>query len=112
MSDTIALNFTTLTDSIKNVDGDLQEKFNIITKYFTFDVDGLTIGQADNPYKVVIDNDRYSMMVNDVEVLWLDAEGNAHIPELDVTRKFNLFGYLIDRDEEGNINCEYMGGES
>jgi hypothetical protein len=112
MADEISLNFTTLTDSIKNVDGDLQEKYNTITKYFAFDVDGLTIGQADNPYKVVIDNDRYSMKVNDVEVLWLDAEGKAHIPELDVTRKFNLFGYLIDRDEDGNINCEYMGGES
>ena len=112
MSDAISLNFTTLTDSIKNVDGDLQEKFNTITKYFTFNVDGLTIGQTDNPYKVVIDNDRYSMKVNDVEVLWLDAEGKAHIPELEVTRKFDLLGFLIDRDEDGNINCEYMGGES
>lgn len=112
MSDAMSLNFTSLTDEIKNVDGDLQEKFNMITKYFTFDIDGLIIGQADNPYKVVIDNDRYSMQVNDVEVLWLDGEGKAHIPELEVTKKFNLFGYVIDQDESGNVNCEYVGGES
>ena len=112
MSDAISLNFTTLTDSIKNVDGDLQEKFNTITKYFSFDVNGLTIGQTDNPYKIVIDNDRYSMIVNDVEVLWLDAEGEAHIPELKVTKKFDLFGYLIDQDESGNVNCEYIGGDA
>lgn len=112
MSDAISLNFTSLTDEIKNVDGDLQEKFNTITKYFTFNIDGLTIGQVDNPYKVVIDNDRFSMIVNDVEVLWLDAEGKAHIPELDISKKFNLLGYLIEQDESGNLNCEYIGGES
>lgn len=112
LSESISLNFTSLTDEIKNIDGDLQEKFNTITKYFTFDIDGLTIGQSDNPYKIVIDNDRYSMQVNDVEVLWLDGEGKAHIPELEVTKKFNLFGYVIDQDEKGNVNCEYVGGES
>lgn len=112
MSDAISLNFTSLTDEIKNVDGDLQEKFNTITKYFTFNIDGLTIGQADNPYKVVIDNDRFSMIVNDVEVLWLDGEGKAHIPELDISKKFNILGYLIEQDESGNLNCEFIGGES
>ena len=112
MADAISFNFTTLTDRIENVDGDLQEKFNTVTKYFTFDIDGLIIGQTDNPYKVVIDNDRYSMTVNDVEVLWLDAEGKAHIPELAVTRKMNMFGYLMNQDEQGNVNCEYIGGES
>ena len=112
MSDAISLNFTSLTDEIKNVDGDLQEKFNTITKYFTFNIDGLTIGQADNPYKVLIDNDRFSMIVNDVEVLWLDGEGKAHIPELDISRKLNLLGFLMEQDETGNLNCEYIGGGS
>ena len=112
MSESMTLNFTQITDRIDNVDGDLQEKFNTITKYFSFDIDGLTIGQTDSPYKVVIDNDRYSMIVNGVEVLWLDAEGKAHIPEMEVTRKLNLFGYLIGQDENGNVNCEYIGGES
>ncbi len=112
LADEISLNFTTMTDQIENVNGDLQEKFNTITKYFTFDVDGLTIGQADNPYKVAIDNDRYSMQVNGVEVLWLDGEGKAHIPELEVTTKFKLLGYLIKQDENGNVNCEYVGGDA
>ena len=109
LSDSITLNMTSLTDRIENVDGDLQEKFNTITKYFTFDIDGLTIGQADNPYKVVIDNDRFSMLVNNVEVLWLDAEGKAHIPEVEVTERFKLFGFVIEQDENGNVNCEYGG---
>lgn len=109
MAEAITLNFTTTTDQINNVNGDLQEKFNTITKYFTFDIDGMTIGQSDSPYKVVIDNDRYSMQVDGYEVLWLDAEGKAHIPELDVTTKFDLFGLVVTQDEAGNINCEYGG---
>ena len=112
LSDSITLNMTAITDRIENVDGDLQEKFNLITKYFAFDIDGLTIGQADNPYKVIIDNDRFGMFVNNVEVLWLDAEGKAHIPEVEVTKKFNLFGYMIEEDENGNVNCEYVGGDA
>ena len=110
MADEISLNFTNAVDQIEKVNGDLQEKFNTITKYFTFDVNGLSIGQADNPYKVVIDNDRFSMLANGLEVLWLDAEGEAHIPELDVTSRFKLFGFEINQDENGNVNTEYVGG--
>ena len=109
MADEISLNFTNTIDQIENVNGDLQEKFNTITKYFTFDIDGLTIGQTDNPYRVVIDNDRFSMQSNGVEVLWLDGEGKAHIPELDVTTKLNLFGFVVNKDEDGNVIFEYGG---
>lgn len=112
MSDALTLNFTQITDKVDKVDGDLQEKFNKITKYFAFDINGLTIGQTDSPYKVVIDNDRYSMMVNGLEVLWLDAEGKAHIPEVQITKKMDLFGFMIEQDETGNVNCEFVGGES
>ena len=111
VADQISMNFTEMTSQIEEVNGDLQEKFNIITKYFTFDVNGLTIGQTDSAYKVVIDNDRYSMLVNDVEVLWI-ANGKVHTPEIAVTKKMNVFGYLIKQDDKGNVNCEYVGGES
>ena len=105
----ISLTFSNVTDQIEDVNGDLQEKFNTITKYFTFNIDGLTIGQTDSPYKVVIDNDRFSMLVNDVEVLWL-ADGEVYTPEIEITRKMNLFGFHLEKDESGNVNCEYIGG--
>lgn len=109
LSDEILLNFTAVTDQIENVNGDLQEKFNTITKYFTFNINGLTIGQSDSPYKVVIDNDRYSMLVNDAEVLWI-ANGEVYTPEIEITHKMNLFGFVVEKDESGNVNCEYIGG--
>ena len=100
---------TATEESIKTVDGDLQTKFNTITKYFTFDINGLTIGQVDNPNKVVIDNDEISIMVNNVPVQSFDADGNALIPMLKITRMLNLLGLQITEDEN-NINCDYVGG--
>lgn len=113
LADELSLKFTETVQQIESVDGDLQEKFNTITKYFTFDINGLTIGQIDSPYKVVIDNDRYSMQVNGVEVLWMDATSQeVYTPAITITNKLNLFGYTIEEDEEGNVNLEYVGGEN
>ena len=110
MADEMTLKFTKTTESLEAVNADLQDKFNTITKYFTFDINGLTIGQLDNPYKVIIDNDRFSMTANGTEVMWI-ANGEVYTPETTITRKFNLFGLVFDEDSAGNVNCEYIGGE-
>lgn len=94
--------------SIENVNGDLQEKFNTITKYFTFDINGLTIGQIDNPNQVVIDNDEISILVNGIPVQEFNADGTALIPSLKITRMLNLLGLHITEDET-HINCDYLG---
>lgn len=97
---------------ISSLDKDLQDKFNTISKYFTFEVDGLIIGQVDNPYKVIIDNDRYSMTLHDIEVLWIDAiTGEVHTPEITITRKMNVLGYVDEMDDEGRINTRWAGEE-
>lgn len=93
---------------IQNVNGDLQEKFNTITKYFTFDINGLTIGQVDNPNRVVIDNDQISILVNGLPVQEFKADGTALIPVLKVTTMLNLFGLQITEDST-HINCDYVG---
>ena len=99
---------TATEESIKNVDGDLQAKFNTITKYFTFDINGLVIGQVDNPNKVVIDNDHISILVNNIPVQEFNADGTALIPILKVTTMLNLLGLQITEDET-HINCDYLG---
>lgn len=109
LSDQMELKFTETTAQLESVNNDLQEKYNTITKYFAFDINGLTIGQEDNPNKVVIDNDEISILVNDVVVQKFDATGKALIPELEITKSLNLFGLLINQDENGNINGEKAG---
>lgn len=109
MADNMTVQFKQKTEEINKLNDDLSSKFNTITKYFTFDVNGLTIGQSDSPYKVIIDNDRYSMTVDGTEVMWI-ANGKVYTPEIDVTKVFRLFGYMIDQDANGNVNCGYVGG--
>lgn len=105
LAESITLNFTTVTQNLENVNKSLQDQLNTVTKYFSFDVNGLTIGKTDSPYKVIIDNDRYSMTVNDVEVMWI-ADGKVHTPEIEITKAMQLLGLVIDKDEAGNVNIE------
>ena len=112
LAEQMTLQFTETTKHIEEVNGSLQEQLNTVTKYFTFDIDGLSIGQVDNPNKVVIDNDEISILVNGVTVQKFDAQGQALIPELNITKKLNLFGYVIEEDSKGNVNCAYAGGDS
>lgn len=110
LSDQMTLRFTEEQEQLESINNSLQNQLNTITKCFTFDVNGLTIGQVESPYKVIIDNDRYSMTVNDVEVMWI-ANGKVYTPEIDVTSSFKLLDYLISKDSSGNVNCEYVGGD-
>lgn len=109
LSDSMTLQFQQTTEELSSVNNDLQEKYSTITKYFTFDINGMTIGQTDNPYKVVIDNDEYYMTVNGEKVMWI-KNGKVYTPDIEITNGFKLLGYLIEKDSSGNVNCGYVGG--
>jgi phage minor structural protein len=96
-------------EQITAVNETLQSQINTITKYLTFDVNGLTIGQVDNPNKVVIDNDEIVIEVNGNAVQRFDANGKGIIPDLQVSAAFELLGYRFEKDANGNVNCEYVG---
>lgn len=108
-ADGLMARVTATEQSIQEVDGDLQEKFNTITKYFTFDIDGLTIGQVDNPNKVVIDNDEISILVGNQIIQTFKSTGEALIPILKVSSSFNLLGLQVT-ETDTHINCDFIGG--
>ena len=105
----IAGRVTATEEDIQKVDDDLQEKFNTIIKYFTFDINGLTIGQMDNPNKVVIDNDDITIYVGNKEVVTFKADGSGVVPILKVTTAMTMLGLQITEDST-HINCDYVGG--
>lgn len=109
LADKMTLTFTETSEELEKVNGNLQNQINSITKYFTFDINGMTIGQSDSPYKVVIDNDRYSMTVNDEEIFWV-ANGKVYTPEIEIAKGLKFFGYSLSEDTNGNVNCNYVGG--
>lgn len=98
-----------LDSAISGVNQDLQSKYNNLAKVFSVDANGLTVSSVNGPNKVVIDDDDISIMVNGVVVQRFDSEGRALIPELKVTRRMELFGYVEEVDENGNVNCVYIG---
>lgn len=108
LSDEMTLKITETTNQIASVNSDLQDKFNTITKYFTFDINGLTIGQIDNPNKVVLDNDVITILVNGIEVIKFDSNGKALVSEIVILRRANIFGLDID-ETDTNINAIYTG---
>lgn len=110
LSNQMTLKFTETQKQLEDTNASLQGQLNTITKYFAFDVNGLIIGQMDSPYKVIIDNDRYSMTVDNSEVMWI-ANGKVYTPEIEVTKGFKLLGYSIEKDDNGNVNWEYIGGD-
>lgn len=109
MAEQMTLQFTQQQSILEAVNGGLQEQITNITKYFTFDIDGLTIGQPDSPNKVVVDNDEISIVVNGNKVQTFNSAGKGVIPQLEVTQEFNFFGYTITQDGSGNVNLDYMG---
>lgn len=99
----------TLNESkIDDVNSDLQEKFNLITKYFTFDVNGLTIGEVDNPNKVIIDNDEITIQSGNRVVQQFKVDGTALIPILTVDTAFNLLGLHMSATDT-HIDCVFRG---
>lgn len=110
LSDSVNIKVQEVIGHIENINGELQTQLNTITKYFSFDVNGLTIGQVDNPNKVVIDNDEIAIKVGDTTVQKFDAEGKATIPNLTIGGNLDMFGFQWTGDGEGNLNFEYVGG--
>lgn len=95
-------------ERIEEVNGELQKQISEITKYFTFDINGLTIGQVDNPNKVVIDNDDITILVGDKVVQTFKSDGTGLIPILKVTTMANIMGLQFTQDST-HINCDYTG---
>lgn len=102
--------------SIEKVDDDLQTKFNVLSKYFTFNINGLEIGatytdengeEKKSPNKVTIDNDDITISVKETPVLVLKADGSSVIPSLDVTKSLKVVGLLVHEDNT-HINCGYV----
>ena len=107
LAERISFVFSNTTEQITNVNNELQSQINTVTQYFTFDINGMTIGRIDNPYKIVISNDRYSMLVNGVEIMWI-ANGETHTPKLTVTERITLLGYVAEKDGNGLVNWNYI----
>lgn len=75
-ADALTLAFTSQIEQVEKVNGDLQSKFNSITKYFDFDSKlGLLIGETGNEIILRLDNDIMEFLRSNNSELQLTADG-------------------------------------
>lgn len=101
LSDEISMTFTTTTEQITNVNGDLQAKFTELYKYIGFSADGITIGDGETGLTLSIDNDMISFKKNGQQFGWWDGvdfhTGNI-VVDVNEKAQFGNFAYIPRSD--------------
>lgn len=108
MAEKIELRFTEATEHIQNVNGDLQGKYDQISKYFRFTADGMVIGQEGNEITLKLNNDRISFLDGGLEVAWIT---NKKLTITDATflnsLRIGKFAWIPRRN--GNLSLVKVG---
>ena len=113
MADEISMNFTTTTEQINNVDGDLQAKFTQHYKYIKFSGEtAITIGSGDSAITLEIDNETGIVFKkNGVQFGLWDGEnfytGNI-VVRLNERAQFGNFAFVPRSD--GSLSFLKVGG--
>lgn len=97
-------------DKISEVDSVLQKKILELDTYFTFNINGLTIGKKSNPYQVVVDNESFTIFCGKDAVLYLNAKTReVYTPSITVKDKCAKMGYEEKEDNKQRINTRWVG---
>lgn len=97
----VNIDIATVTKSIENVDGDLQAKYNYITKAFSFEDRGLIIGETGNPVVLVLDNDVMKFERNNTAELQITAGGV--VAKRITTDAFIIGNVIFQKDDVGDV---------
>ena len=108
MAEEIELRFTSTSERIEDVNGDLQAQYAELSKYFKFTADGLVIGQEGNEITLKVDNDRISFLDGGLEVAWIT---NKQLTITDATflnsLRIGKFAWIPRRS--GNLSLVLVG---
>lgn len=111
LADQISMNFTTTTEQIENVDGDLRSKFTELYKYIQFSENGITIGDNTTGLVLSLDNDMITFSKNGVVFGRWDGvdfyTGNI-VVEVNERAQFGNFAYVPRSD--GSLSFLKVGG--
>lgn len=101
LTDQLGIDITKVTERIDNVDGDLQAKYESITKAFRFTDSGLIIGETGNEILLRLDNDVLQFVRNNTPELQITADGAV---TKRITTDVLVIGNVIFRhDDVGDV---------
>lgn len=101
MAESITMNFTSTTEQITDINGDLQMTMESLAKHFDFSVDGLTIKAGENDMQLKLDNDSIKFLKNGQQFGYWDGvdfhTGNIII-NVDEKAQFGNFAFVPRSD--------------
>ena len=104
LTDQLSIDITKVTERIDNVNGDLQAKYDSITKAFRFTSDGLIIGESGNEILLRLDNDVLQFVRNNTPELQITAEG---VEAIRVKVTILIIGNVIHQADENGDEIVY-----
>lgn len=111
LADEIVMHFTTATNHINDVDGDLQSKFTEVYKYISFADGNITLGSSENAITLTIENDMIVFKKNGLQFGWWDGvdfhTGNI-VVEVNERAQFGDFAFVPRSD--GSLMFLKVGG--
>lgn len=112
LADRITMTFSTVSQQVTDVDGDMQTKFNELYKYITFSGENaITIGSSDSSIKLILDNDQILFTKDDATFGSWDGN-NFHtgniVVDVDERAQFGNFAFLPNSD--GSLSFVKVGG--
>lgn len=111
MAGEISMNFTTATEQITDVNGEMQTKFTELYKYISFSENGITIGGNESEITLTIDNDGIIFSKNGVPFGRWDGNdfytGNI-VVEVNERAQFGSFAFIPRSD--GSLSFLKVGG--
>lgn len=111
LADEIVMNFTSVTEQVNVVDGDLQEEITQRLKHIAFSDDGITIGAGENAMQLKLDNDMIRFMKNGLQFGWWDGvdfhTGNIVV---EVNERAQLGNFAFVPRSDGSLMFLKVGG--
>ena len=104
LTDQLSIDITKVTERIDNVNGDLQAKYDSITKAFRFTSDGLIIGESGNEILLRLDNDVLQFVRNNTPELQITADG---VEATRVKVSILIIGNVIHQADENGDEIVY-----
>lgn len=111
-ADRITMTFSTVSQQVTDVDGDMQTRFNELYKYITFSGENaITIGSSDSSIKLILDNDQILFTKDNVTFGSWDGN-NFHtgniVVDVNERAQFGNFAFLPNSD--GSLSFVKVGG--
>lgn len=102
LTDQLGIDITKVTERIDDVDGDLQAKYESITKAFRFTDEGLIIGESGNEVLLRLDNDILQFVRNNTPELQITAEG-VEAKRLKVLSSISIGNGIMQADDNDDV---------